>query len=374
MAWIRTGTVNLTNGSNVVTGVGSQFLVDGRIGDGFRGPDGRIYEVINIATNGALTIQPNYEGPTVNGGAYFLAPFEGYVKDTADALRAASLQIAQIPATKQDKNANLTAFSGLVGATDRLPYFTGAGALSLTVLTAKARLLLARADAAGMQAELSLVPVTSTSDTTAGRLLTPGYNGVGGPLLGVQGTPATIIARNAGATFSYLSAADKPGPAVADAALMTLGANADYAFQFACDWRTGAVYTQYKAGGALSGWIPQYNAVNSLLDPQTAGGLMSMTTVSGFTVFKYANGQMMVQGPIPTTPSIGANTQFTVSVAIPVTLMGFVTLVATLYPSVGNDFAIRNTQAPGTTAFIFCANGASAQTFSGNLTLLGRWK
>lgn len=232
--------------------------------------------------------------------------------------------------------------------------------------------LQAQLNALGTAAKATLV--TSTTDTTAGRALTVGYNGLGGPLLNVQGTPAAVIARNAGATFSYLSAANKPAAAVADGALITLGANVDYAFQVACDWRSGAMYTQYKGGGALSGWITQYNSVNSILDPQTAGGLMSMATVSGFTVFKYANGQMMAQGQIPTTANIGANTQFTVSVAIPVTFVGNVTLRATLYPSVGNDFAIRNEQAPGSTAFIFCANGASAQTFSGNLLLMGRWK
>lgn len=279
-----------------------------------------------------------------------------------------------VVANKQDKHINLTAFAGLAGAADTLPYFTGAGALSLVTLTAKARGLLARTDAAGMQTELGLVPVSTTTDNTPGRVVTVGFNGLGGPLLNVQGTPSAVIARNAGATFSYMSASDKAPSMTADGALVTLGANIDYAFQIACDWRTGALYTQYKGGGALSGWLTQFNSVNSLIDPQL-GGLMSMTTVSGFTVFKYLNGQMIVQGPVPTTPSIAANSQFTISVAIPVAFpAGNVSLVGTLYPSVGNDFAIRNTQAPGSTAYLFCANGASAQTFSGNIMLVGRWK
>lgn len=48
-----------------------------------------------------------------------------------------------VVANKQDKHVNLTAFSGLTGVADRLPYFTGAGALALATLTAKARELLA---------------------------------------------------------------------------------------------------------------------------------------------------------------------------------------------------------------------------------------
>lgn len=184
MGWTTRGKVNVTLNSAVVTGVGSLFLQDGRIGDGFRGPDGRIYEVTNIATNTGLTIQPPYEGPTVNDATYYLAPFEGYVKDTADALRAASLQIGQFPLTKQDKNANLDALSGLTGAADRMPYFTGAGALSLATLTAKARLFNARTDAAGMRAEITAASSGANSDITRLSGLTTalsvGQGGTGG--------------------------------------------------------------------------------------------------------------------------------------------------------------------------------------------------
>ena len=179
MGWITTGTVNLVNGSNVVTGVGSKFLEDARIGDGFRGPNGALYEVTNIPTNTSLTIQPAYEGATVNAAPYFLVPIEGYVKDSADQLRTATGQIALIPGSKQDKNANLTAFSGLTGAADRLPYFTGAGALSLTTLTGLARNLLDDTTQSGMQSTLGLVKQTSATDTTAGALMAVGAFGIG---------------------------------------------------------------------------------------------------------------------------------------------------------------------------------------------------
>ena len=46
----------------------------------------------------------------------------------------------------QPKNDKLTAFSGLVGAANRLPYFTGANALALTALTAVGRDLIGLAD------------------------------------------------------------------------------------------------------------------------------------------------------------------------------------------------------------------------------------
>lgn len=75
--------------------------------------------------------------------------------------------------------ANLAAFAGLAGVADRLPYFTGAGALNLATLTTKARTLLDDADATAMQATLELVKQTSASDATAGRVLLPGAFGLG---------------------------------------------------------------------------------------------------------------------------------------------------------------------------------------------------
>lgn len=59
-------------------------------------------------------------------------------------------------AGKQASNANLNALAGLAGAADRLPYFTGAGALSLTTLTAAARTFLAASTAESQRTALGL--------------------------------------------------------------------------------------------------------------------------------------------------------------------------------------------------------------------------
>lgn len=94
MTWYKTGTVSVTNGSNAVVGAGTSFIANARVGDGFRGPDGGWYEVTNIASNTAMSISPNYQGSTVSAGVYSLAPLQGYLKDSADALRGATQVIA----------------------------------------------------------------------------------------------------------------------------------------------------------------------------------------------------------------------------------------------------------------------------------------
>ena len=108
MTWYKTGTVAVTAGSNAVIGTGTSFIANSRVGDAFRGPDGEWYEVTNIASDTALSIAPNYQGTTLAAGGYSLAPMQGYVKDSADALRAATQVIASGVADMQEQVAAAT--------------------------------------------------------------------------------------------------------------------------------------------------------------------------------------------------------------------------------------------------------------------------
>lgn len=104
MTWYKTGTVAVTPGSNAVIGTGTSFIANSRVGDAFRGPDGGWYEVTNIASDTALSISPPYGDPS----AYALAPMQGYVKDSADALREATKTIAGGVADMQEQVAAAT--------------------------------------------------------------------------------------------------------------------------------------------------------------------------------------------------------------------------------------------------------------------------
>lgn len=88
MPWYKTGTVSVTQNSSAVIGTNTAFIANSRVGDGFRGPDGGWYEVTNIASDAAMSISPSYQGATNAAGSYALAPLQGYVKDSADVLRA----------------------------------------------------------------------------------------------------------------------------------------------------------------------------------------------------------------------------------------------------------------------------------------------
>ncbi|AZD07583.1 hypothetical protein C4K26_2180 [Pseudomonas chlororaphis] len=87
MAWLRTGTVAVTNGSTTVTGTGTGFAANTRVGDAFVGPDGRYYELGNVASDTVISIIPAYQGATVSGASYAIMPVQGYQKGLADQVR-----------------------------------------------------------------------------------------------------------------------------------------------------------------------------------------------------------------------------------------------------------------------------------------------
>jgi hypothetical protein len=81
VAWYRSGTAAFTNGNATVTGSGTAWIANASIGEGLLGPDGRTYEITDIASNTSLTISPAYLGSTASGQSYAIAPLRGRIAD-----------------------------------------------------------------------------------------------------------------------------------------------------------------------------------------------------------------------------------------------------------------------------------------------------
>lgn len=154
MPWYKTGLVSVTQNSNAVIGAGTAFIANSRVGDGFRGPDGGWYEVTNIASDTAMSIAPNYQGVTNAAGAYALAPLQGYVKDSADALRSLVNQYG----------AKLAAL-GTTGNYDILP--PSKGGTGITDLSIFIQTLLNDADAAAGRVTMGAAKAGANADITA---------------------------------------------------------------------------------------------------------------------------------------------------------------------------------------------------------------
>ena len=83
MAWYKSGTVTVTNGSATVTGDGTAFVSNVVVGDAFQAPDGRSYEVAAVVSATELTLARAYLGATGGGQAYTIQPTSSFAGDLA---------------------------------------------------------------------------------------------------------------------------------------------------------------------------------------------------------------------------------------------------------------------------------------------------
>ena len=71
LEWYKTGTVNITQGSPNVTGVGTQWVTTGvKKGDMFTVDDTRGYEIASVASNTSITLVKPFQGASGNAQNY----------------------------------------------------------------------------------------------------------------------------------------------------------------------------------------------------------------------------------------------------------------------------------------------------------------
>ncbi|MBL4833664.1 MAG: hypothetical protein JKY26_06770 [Pseudomonas sp.] len=107
-------------------------------------------------------------------------------------------------ANKQPLASNLTAFAALTGFADRLPYFTGAGALSLATLTAFGRSLAGSADAAAGRSALELPGLLDAKVSKTGAETIAGVKTFSSPALLPSGSLSAPALAGAGDTNTGL--------------------------------------------------------------------------------------------------------------------------------------------------------------------------
>ena len=205
VTWVKTGTVDVTNGSSTVIGHGTMFVDEFREGDGFVGPDDRLYEVLNLVSDTQMTLGKGYNGITENGRPYAVIPIQGYLQRTADTLRELTLEAGETISSP-----NVSALAQAIAVANGVLYFTtsttmgtapsqafGRGLLNLANDVALrnaaglepsqvyGRGFLNLADAAAGRTKLALgtaatgTVTTSWADTTANRLTKVGDYGWG---------------------------------------------------------------------------------------------------------------------------------------------------------------------------------------------------
>jgi len=177
-AWYRVGTVSVTNGSAAIVGVGSNWQNDViaiAIGDAFTIDAKTWYEVISVNDDTSITLDRGFEGATASDVEYAI------LRNTSGTILT---RIAgQIAVQFNQKQLFLDELRNWLTSEDETATLTDSHGIAHVVKTVNKI-----QELTGTAADKDIV--TSTTDTTAGRLLTVGYGGWGsenaGPSVGVD--------------------------------------------------------------------------------------------------------------------------------------------------------------------------------------------
>lgn len=269
MPWYKSGSVSVTQNSNSVIGAGTAFIANARVGDAFRGPDGGWYEITNIASDTALAISPNYQGATTAAGVYALAPMQGYVKDSADTLRALVNQFGS-------KMAAL----GTTGNFDILPLTKG-GTGGTDAASARAGLGLGNGSTRAVQ--------TSTHDATAGALLMPGAFG-----WGMTGTTLQTISDANGVRPSglyYILSGSGNMPIVGDALLEVKNLSTVVIYQTLTYWGSRRKFERIYVTNAWSVW-------DEVITTNNLASSVAFNQVGSYSFLRNLTGAVVASGAV----------------------------------------------------------------------------
>ncbi|BCI70019.1 hypothetical protein SPKIRA_08490 [Sphingomonas paucimobilis] len=86
--WYRTGSINVTTNSPVVTGTGTDFVANVTAGSALVAQDGRAYEVQSIESATSLTLASPYLGGSSGNVAYAIYPTQSLTADLAKGVAA----------------------------------------------------------------------------------------------------------------------------------------------------------------------------------------------------------------------------------------------------------------------------------------------
>lgn len=89
MAWYKTGSAAVVNGSPVVNAAGADFVSNGiQVGWAFIGPDGRTYEIAGVNSATQIVLASNYLGASASSQGFAIQPTSSLAGDLALAVSA----------------------------------------------------------------------------------------------------------------------------------------------------------------------------------------------------------------------------------------------------------------------------------------------
>ncbi|MEG1202774.1 MAG: hypothetical protein RSD82_11480 [Comamonas sp.] len=172
MPWYRTGTVAVTNNSNVITGTGTSWVDAAAIGETFLGPDAQVYEITSIVSATSLRVSPSYQGGSATAQSYAIMPTQGYLRDLAAQAAAlvSSYQAVRDGAGAGKFAAGTAAAPSVRGAADENTGLNLPGADILQLITNGAVRLQIAADGTPTGVFVDKLPISTATQTAINTL------------------------------------------------------------------------------------------------------------------------------------------------------------------------------------------------------------
>ena len=384
MAWYKTGTVTVTNGSVTVTGAGTAFVGAVLAGHGFAGPDGRIYEIATVVSATQLTLGSAYLGSTAAGASYGIFPTSGALTPFATRLDTALTGMQSvIDGAGQGKfGAGTLAAPGLRFTADGDTGLTNPAPNQLGMVTGGVLRALLSNTALNLSVPVTGIAVTQTAtDTTAGRLLKANDFGLGGAIQ--LGAGDDLNALTATGFYYNSTAANTPGnnyPITAAGSLLNIRRSATNWTQRFSSYAGNSLATQVRVfersygGSGWSPWVEIFHQGTIVGTVSQASGLPTGAVIergsnANGEYVRFADGlQICTHG---LSASASANTTWT----FPAAFAAGPRIIPNPNTVAGGAAIFGNTAGITTTAVDFNAwNVAGARVATGcNLTAIGRW-
>ena len=288
--------------------------------------------------------------------------------------------------SKQPLNTTLTNLANAAWTANSYPVFAADKSVSIETISDEARIFNRQPDPASMRSRLGLVKTANNTDSTLGRVMVVGDFGMGAQAgLALPGNNAQQALPNgryfttsqwAGSPFSGL---DVLNQGVLDVATWQ---DTNYTRQ---RWTpinpaTAAPRSRYSVNGVWQPWVIDPTLETAARDPEAlTGGLIYTTVISGYTVFKFSNGLLMLTGQAGESGVLPANTATTATITLPT--IGFISLnfiqpsaMITPYQAYDLVGAPQCIMTSLNALRLIITTGPTSQNSARAVTVWGRWK
>lgn len=233
MAWYKAGTCSVTNGSTTVTGAGSAWVGNVRIGsDGFVGPDGLLYEILKVVSSTEITLAAAYKGTTASSGGYAIAPIQGYTKELADKAAALIDQFSDAEATAAS-SASAAASSASAASNSATAAASSASAASASETNAKNSETNAASSAAAASSSASSAATSEKNASASASAAAASQSAVSADKTQIESDIASAQTAIASARDSAIDAVTKAGGISIVRAVTTLSSDLTAGTSFA---------------------------------------------------------------------------------------------------------------------------------------------